>query len=431
MGRKPKRNKDCRRLRTPLLGIVLSLLFAAGAVRAADPVTVTVIAEFRETHLAWQREMVEAFHREHPDIRIELVDTAGTGLVPKMQTMLAGGVPLDIGYMDPWLVVQWGKEGLLEPLDSFIERDQDQFADWPDQAFEFYRTGGRLYGIPQDLQVGGIFYNVDMFAAAGVQTPFAGWTYADLEEMARRLRVVGQDGRTQRWGFRIPSSRNWVPVIWAHGGDLVDDWSDPTRFVGDAPQTIDALRYLQNLVEIGAAQDRVSDSQIPFAQAFPNQHVAMVQTNTISMSSFYSIEDFDWDVVPLPEGPAGRAGYINAIGWFMFSSSADKEAAWQVLKYFTSAESRKRRAEITGNMPPSMDTMQSVWLPALHRPPSRHLLLDEIIYARSPWPLHTDIYNPIHSEVFNAIWGEQPVESAIENMKQRVTAAINQARSAQ
>lgn len=415
--------------RAPLLGIVLSLLLAGG-VRAADPVTVTVIAEFRETHLAWQREIVEAFHQENPHIRIELVDTAGTGLVPKMQTMLAGGVPLDIGYMDPWLVVQWGKEGLLEPLDSYIEQDQEQFADWPDQVFEFYRTGGKLYGIPQDLQVGGIFYNIDMFGSAGVPTPFPGWTYADLEEMARRLRVVGQDGRAQRWGFRIPSSRNWVPVVWAFGGDLVDDWSDPTRFIGDSPQTVEALRYLQNLVEIGAAQDRVSDSQIPFAQAFSNQHVAMVQTNTISMSAFYSIEDFEWDVVPLPAGPAGRAGFINAIGWFMFSSSTDKEASWQVLKYFTAAESRKRRAEITGNMPPSVGTMQSVWLPALERPASRHLLLDEILYARSPWPLHGDIYTPMHQEVFSAIWGEQPVESAVENMRRRVFAAISQARAA-
>jgi len=418
-----------RRVSWKCCGAVFALLAAAllWGGSAADAVTVTMIAETRDTHLAWQREIVEAFQKLHPDIRVELVDTAGVGLVPKMQAMLAGGVPLDIGYMDPWLVVEWGKSGILVDLAPYIEREREHFADWPDPVFAFYQTGDGLYGIPQDLQVGGMFYNIDMFESAGVRLPDAEWTYADLEDMSRRLRIIGPDGAVTRWGLRLPASRNWIPVVWAFGGDLVDDWSDPTRFTGNTPETAEALRYLQNLVTIGAAQDRVSNSRIPFAQAFPAQHVGIIQSNTISMAAFYSITDFAWDVAPLPKGPTGRAGFINAIGWFMFESSDHKAEAWELLKFMTSPEALARRVEITGNMPPSLGVMTSVWLPGLERPASRHLLLDEISHARSPWPLNGDLFNVMNDEAFKAFWGQQPVESAIATMDRLVTAMLEQA----
>ena len=76
---------------------------------SAAPVKVTMIAETRETHLQWQEEMKAKFEAEHPNVTIELVSTAGTGLTQKMQAMLAAGLPLEIGYMDPWLIVRGPK----------------------------------------------------------------------------------------------------------------------------------------------------------------------------------------------------------------------------------------------------------------------------------------------------------------------------------
>ena len=38
---------------------------------------------------------------------------------------------------------------------------------------------------------------------------------------------VEADGTVSRHGFKIPTSRN-IPIIWAYGGDLFDDWADPT-----------------------------------------------------------------------------------------------------------------------------------------------------------------------------------------------------------
>ena len=90
--------------------------------------------------------------------------------MPKMQTMLAGGVPLDIGYMDPYLVLDWGMQGLLEDLTLCGQRTEAVPGLVP-VGLDLFRVDGALYGIPQDLQIGVIYYNKDLFNEAGVPSP--------------------------------------------------------------------------------------------------------------------------------------------------------------------------------------------------------------------------------------------------------------------
>lgn len=411
--------------RSLLVLLLLGMTLPVSAVTFANQVTITMIAESRTTHFEWQQEMVEAFEAAHPNIRIELVSIAGSGnVLSKMQSMLVGGVAPDIGYMDPWLVVQWGKAGILEDLSPYLMKHAAHFADWNPTVFDFYRVQDGMFAIPQDLQIGAIFYNVDHYESIGLAPPTTSWTYDDLRENARRLTVRDAEREIIRHGFRLPGSRNWVPVVWAFGGDLVDDWAEPSRFTGNTPETASALRYLNELVQIGAMQDAAANSNISFGNALPGQHVSMVQTNTIAMANFHPIDHFEWDAIGMPHGPAGKTAFINAIGWFMFSSSPYKEEAWQVLQFFTTPEAQRRRVEITGNTPVSLQVIRDTWLPRLTRPASRELLLEEIAAARSPWPLHGDLWNPINQEALAAIWGEQPVEGALSTMENIVNAVL-------
>lgn len=405
---------------------VLLAVFGAGALppaaEAAEKVTLTMIAESRDSHLRWQQEMIEAFQAQHPHVEVELVSTAGSGLVDKMRTMLAGGAPLDIGYMDPWLVVEWGKEGILENLQPYIERESLHFAAWPPAFFDLYRVDGGIYALPQDIQISGIFYNKNAYDAAGLAYPTPDWTYDNLFENSRRLTVAGPAGdAVQRYGFRLPGGRNWVPLVWGFGGELVDNWAAPTRFIGNTAEVAAALQYMNDLVASGLVQDR---SAPPVIESFMQGLVAMVFTNSIVLGHFHEIEDFAWDVAPLPHGPGGSTPFINAIGWFMFSTSQHKQEAWDLLRFFTTEEALRRRVEIIGNVAPSIAVTQDSWLPHYAAPENRHLLLHNIDMARSPWPISNDLWRVIDEEGSAAIWGEKPVNSALDEMERRVNALL-------
>ncbi|NLN19212.1 MAG: sugar ABC transporter substrate-binding protein [Firmicutes bacterium] len=407
----------------------LSLLLAA-VVSASTPVTVTVISERREQSYQWQLEMKERCEAQNPGITVDLVSVAGSSLVPKMQTMLAGGVPLDIGYMDPYLVLDWGMQGLLEDLTPFVAKEQRQYRDWFPVGLDLFRVDGALYGIPQDLQIGVIYYNKDLFNEAGVPFPSVDWTYDDLRNMALRLTRRQADGTTDVHGFKIPTGRNYMPVVWSYGGDFLDSWVRPTKFTGRSQEVVNALQYLADLVTSGAVQDKATHDRMSITEAFLQQRIAMGLSNTVAIAEgFVNIRDFEWDVIPLPKGPTGlRVPYINAIGWFVFSSSKVKDEALEFLKFMTSNEALERRVEIAGLVPPSMRIFQTAWLPGRTQPASRHLLHEGLDRARSPFQIQADFFNPIHREVLNTIWGLQAPASAIALIESQINALLNERR---
>ena len=396
----------------------------AAAVSYSATVTVTIIAETRDESFKWQTEMIQRFEAAHPNIKVDVVSTAGSGLGPKMQTMLAGGAPLDIGFHDPYFVVDWGKMGLLEDLAPFVARER-QYRDWYPAALDLYRTRNALYGLPQDLQLAGIFYNKDHYEEAGLPFPRANWTYDDLRTNAINLKRVEADGTVSRHGFKILTSRNYIPIIWAYGGDLFDDWADPTRFIGNTPEVRAAMEYLADLVVMGAVQDKATHGRYSINNAFRQQLVTMGQTNTVVMATgFQSITEFDWDVAPLPVGPAGRIPFINGIGWMVFSSSKCKEETLELLRFLTSPEALQRRVEMTGLVPPSAQVLQRHWISRLSIPAGRTLLLQDLEKAKSPWPLHADLFKVVDQELQGVIWGEKAISIALQLIEDAINALI-------
>lgn len=420
----PSHNIEARRITTmrnvkPLLFVCFLIIIGiAGSTGFAQKLTVTMVADTRQANLEWQQAMVEEFNATHPAIQIELVGGALRGnILTKMQTMMAAGMTPDIGYMDPWLIIEWGKQGIIEDLSPYLAADEETFVDWNPVVFEFFKVRGGTYAVPLDLQIGAVFYNVDHYDTAGLHRPTSDWTYDDLRENARKLTVWNADGAVIRSGFRTPGSRNWVPVVWSFGGDLLDDWADPTHYTGNSPATAAALHYLRDMMAGGIMQTTTD---------FAAGTASMQLTNTIAMTALHQIDAFEWDVIGMPHGPANKTGFINAIGWFIFSESPHKDAAWEVLRYFASPEAQLSRVAATGNTPASTFAMVEAWLPGLERPANRHVLLDEIPYTRSPWPLHGDVWRPIDEHVVAAINDRMPIESALTTLESRVMAVLQE-----
>lgn len=405
------------------VAVVLAAVCATAA--SAQPVKVTMLQELRTGFHEWQAALVEQFNKENPQIQIELISYAGQGVIAKLQTMQAAGVPIDIGWMDPYFIVDWGLQGLIEDLTPYIERSAEQFADWIPSGLAMYQARGAQYGLPRDLQFQGIFYNVDAYESAGLALPAPDWTYYDLMENARRLLVEQPDGKVTRYGFKIPTWRNWMALVWAFGGDFLDSWTVPARFTGNTDATREALEFMRELVVARAVQDRETHRAVPIVDGFINQSVAMGQTNTFAMAQFYQIADFRWDVASLPLGPAGRRRpTVNAIGWFMSSAAQDKEAAWEVLRFFTSPEALTKLVIDAGAMPPSLDLIVNVWMERLDKPDGRGNVLLDVAEAGPIGAPHEDIFRYIQSETDLAIWGEKPVVAALVTMEQLVEAEL-------
>ena len=121
---------------------------------------------------AYYQPLIDAYTAEHPNVTIEMVDLGSTDYQTVLATQLAGGADdLDIisvkdipGYSN--LV----NLGMLEPLKSYTDAagfDTTQLGGTVEQI----TVDGDFYALPFIQSFWVVFYNKDLFDAAGVEYP--------------------------------------------------------------------------------------------------------------------------------------------------------------------------------------------------------------------------------------------------------------------
>ena len=405
------------RHRWPMIA-TLCLLFLVGlygiGASQSGKTKVVMMSRTDYQYPSFDEYMLELFHEENPDITVELLGVSSSE--SRMKVYVAGGQQLDICVMDPYIVLSMARDGLAAPITQFVQREP-RFTHWYPPILEAYTFRGELYGLPRDLQLPGVFINVTAYHEAGLAVPRTHWTYEQVKNNAIKLQKTEADGTVTRWGWKMPTWRNWVPIIWGHGADFVDSWTDPTRFTGNTSQMHDALNFMHSLVETGAITPQAEHGRKGASTAFIDQTNAMVNTNTVVMPLFKSITDFEWDVAPAPYGPAGRKPFFNALAWVMLSGAKNKEATWRVINFMTSERAQTIMVDILGVVPPDRRYAQ-YWVRLHETPLNRAVLFDELDTAGYPGTLEVDLYRILETETLAATWGTKPVSAAIETMQQ-------------
>jgi multiple sugar transport system substrate-binding protein len=405
--------------RGSLLALVLLLTVTA---TCAKSTMLTLQVDNRTLFTTWVKGVIERFEQENPDLKVDLWVPTGS-LLEQITVRIAAGMPFDIGLHDPYAILDFARQGILEDLMPYVQRDAAHFEDWYPPALEMTRFRGGLYSLPRDLQFYGVYYNVDAYAEVGLARPDADWTYDRLASDSKRLVKQDAQGNTLRFGFMLPRWRSWVIPVWAFGGDFVDSWTDPTRFTGFAENTLRGLNFLREFAETGAMTP--TNKPVSELNAFVQQRMAIGMSNTIDMDTYRNIADFTWDVAAMPIGPNGRTTVINALGWFMLSTSPHKDEAWKLMRYLTSQESFTELIKTVGVIPPERRLAMNVWVPYSDRPEHRHLFLtDADLSIPYIGALPKAVYDPIEREGHALVFGQKAPSVALEHMEQSVMAAI-------
>src|SRR5258708_38005184 len=103
--------------------------------------------------------------------------------------------------------------GMLDPLDPYINDpwvglSAAQLADFPAHLLDALRVDRKLYALPEDNAVLGLYYNKDIFDAYNVSHPshrvdypHTGWTWDDLRAAARKLTRRDASGKFEVYGL--------------------------------------------------------------------------------------------------------------------------------------------------------------------------------------------------------------------------------------
>jgi multiple sugar transport system substrate-binding protein len=164
---------------------------------------------------------------------------------------LADGEPPDLVILsagDP--VASYHEQGLVEPLDGWIEAGGIDLDDiYPAPLAQCQGRDGTTLCLPWGCDVDALFWNKDLFAAAGLDPERPPQTLEELAEYASRLTVYDEEGGLAQVGFMPDLPRSHLE-LYAHmfGGAFYRDGG--AELAANSQAVIDALAWQMQVYDI-------------------------------------------------------------------------------------------------------------------------------------------------------------------------------------
>lgn len=363
--------------------------------------------------------LVDAFSAKFPDIKVEVIEVSSSDYSKRLSADLAAGAPADVFFLNYRRQAKYSDSGVLQPLTDYLKNSKViQESDFYSQAMDPFKWKGEQMCIPQNISSLVVYYNKDLFNAAGVDYPAAGWTWDDFTATALALtKDLDGDGATDQFGLGLePEFIRLAPFIWQSGGELVDDPSNPATLMIDTDAGYEAFNFFVGLQTVhhvvpNAEEEKSEDSE----SRFINGRTAMYFQSRRPTPTFRESANFDWDVAALPQGKS-PATILHGDGYCMPSASKNKDAAWTFIEFANSVEGQTIVASTGRTVPSLMAVANSpAFLDPNNKPASSQVFLDVIPTMRAlPLiPAWTDIEEIVTEELTRAFYGETPVYDAI------------------
>jgi len=276
-----------------------------------------------------EEDWIAPFVADHPNVEIQHEAVGFAEFWDKLPVYIATGNAPDIVHMSVGYVYDYAKEGLLENLQPYFDRDLNpgDFFMEPFQAMRYpSMETGDLYGIPYSFLMTTLYYNKDLFDAAGVSYPVRDWTWDTLRDASKLLtRDHDGDGTPDKYGFVSQNSYLlYDPLVHAFGGSILNE--DYTQVTLDSAEGVAAAEFLIDMIY----QDRSAVNG--GLNLFTDQTAAMAVMSTIELP--YEREmGLNFDIAIIPEGPAKRVVRVWPDSFAIPSDAAHKEVAWEFIKY--------------------------------------------------------------------------------------------------
>ncbi len=320
------------------VGITIPLSFSANAVDLR-----MAIWSANEGHLKLFNGIAAAYKKTHPDVNVTFDSLAFSGYTTTIITQIAGGNAPDLAWLLETTASDFVKSGALAPLKATFEKTKGY--DLPDvtkSALALWSTSDDIYAYPFSTSPFGMFVNNDVIKAAGQKTPAeliaAGeWNWVNAMKISAAVtKTSGKQGLIVRdFGYKVWDN---LASIWNGWG--ASPWSADGKSCTMTEQPfVDAMTFIHKAI--------FTDKAIPgpgMAAYFFAGDAAMTITQISRASLLPKENPFDWDLVPLPEGPAGKYAVIGQAAIGVFAQGKNPQAAADFLAFVTNRENSKKLA---------------------------------------------------------------------------------------
>jgi len=298
--------------------------------------------------------MAADFEREHPGIKIKPV-YAGSyqDTITKVLTAAKGGDAPHIAVIlstDMYTLID---EDVIVPFDDIAKTATDKA--WMGSFYPGFmqnsQTGGKTWGIPFQRSTVVMYWNKDLFKAAGLDPDKPPQTWSELVDHGQKLTTRDAAGNVGTWGIQVPSSGfpYWLfqGFTTQNGAQLMNAAGTQTYY--DKPEVVQALQFWMDLSQKHKIHPPGVVEWGTTPKDFFERKAAMIWTTTGNLTNIRANAKFDFGVAMLPAGkqrgtPTGGGNFYV----FKKATAAEREASMKFIQWMTSPRRAAEWAIATG-----------------------------------------------------------------------------------
>ncbi|GHO42088.1 ABC transporter substrate-binding protein [Ktedonospora formicarum] len=295
------------------------------------------------------------FRSKYPDVTFKakgIPSSSWAAFFDVIATQIAGGEAFDLIQVATEGQRLFASRGLVQHIDAFIERDQDELADFFSDIHpnlikwnKLSSPDGKTYYLPGEFNTMCVWYNSEMFHQAGIADPTDNWTWDAFLEIAKTLTKP-----KQTYGIYVPPAYFAGIMSWllTNGASTLNaDWTQATVA---SPAAIEATTFMRSLIAQGISPlpGGVFDSFAAMGQG----KLAMFGggrwpvTTMRGLNMIKKLKIAAWPHKTQQGSPIGWNAYP------ILKSSQNKEAAWAFVKFITSKQASEYFARQGGTIVP-------------------------------------------------------------------------------
>ena len=260
----------------------------------------------------------------------------------KVQAAIAGNAAPDLVLLDPYAARVLSEKSILTDLNPYTQKDETFNAD--DLITAFYEQGadenGKQFALPAYGTTQVLYYNVQAFKDAGVD-PSSIETWQDLGEAAAKIKATGkyEYGWEPMWG-----PDNLIDAAFSNGASVFS--ADGTKVTINSKEWVDVFEQFRKWIHEDETMAIHSGGQGWEYWYATIDDVIQNKAGGYTGSSGDQA-DLDFNIVQAMEQPAWSSSTTSSptataltMSVFENSSEAEKQGAYEFLRYFMSVESQ-------------------------------------------------------------------------------------------
>jgi len=315
---------------------------------------------------------------------------------------------------DPWMP-EFSEAGIYANLTALGYKEDPDFVKASLDIGRNPYGEGDVYALPFAGNVQLLFFNKKVLEENNFTVPESWEAVLNIAKA-----VNGKDGKV---GYVIrgqqgnPIVSDYLPILWAYGGDVFDkDWN----ITVDSKEAKEALKLYMDLLTNGANYEKndivaaVSDGKAAMSLGWPSWYISGGSATA------------EYASIPSKATNSSTAYPTGMIGnWMMgvTANSVNKELAFKFLQYVTSADIQKKAAGF-GGVPTRESVFTDAELSAKY--PYFNTILEgtKNSKVRPRTPLWTDIETAYGAELSSAISGTKSIDQALADAKAAIEAIM-------